>query len=63
LRWKLALLRIIGAVSFSRIGHEIRLISPGDVKPFVRRQKNDAADAEATCEAAQRPAMRFVQDQ
>jgi transposase len=31
-----------------------------DVKPFVRRQKNDAIDAEAICEAAQRPIMRFV---
>ena len=45
----------------SRIGHEVRLIPPAYVKPFVKRQKNDAADAEAICEASQRPMMRFVQ--
>jgi transposase len=45
----------------SRIGHEVRLIPPVYVKPFVKRQKNDAADAEAICEASQRPTMRFVQ--
>ena len=38
----------------------VRLIPPAYVKPFVKRQKNDAADAEAICEAAQRPSMRFV---
>lgn len=38
----------------------MRLIPPVYVRPFVRRQKNDAADAEAFCEAAQRPTMRFV---
>ncbi|RVU01150.1 IS110 family transposase, partial [Novosphingobium umbonatum] len=43
-----------------RIGHDVRLIAPAYVKPFVKRQKNDAADAEAICEAAQRPNMRFV---
>jgi transposase len=43
-----------------RLGHEVRLIPPVYVKPFVKRQKNDAADAEAICEAAQRPSMRFV---
>lgn len=42
------------------LGHEIRLIPPAYVKPFVKRQKNDMADAEAICEAAQRPTMRFV---
>ena len=42
------------------LGHEVRLIPPAYVKPFVKRQKNDAADAEAICEAAQRPTMRFV---
>jgi transposase len=41
-------------------GHEVRLIAPVYVKPFVKRQKNDMADAEAVCEAAQRPTMRFV---
>ena len=43
-----------------KLGHEVRLIPPAYVKPFVKRQKNDAADAEAICEAAQRPTMRFV---
>jgi transposase len=42
------------------LGHTVRLIPPAYVKPFVKRQKNDAADAEAICEAAQRPGMRFV---
>jgi transposase len=45
----------------SRIGHEVCLSPPTYVKPFVKRQKNDAADAEAICEASQRPTMRFVQ--
>ena len=44
----------------SKLGHCVRLIAPAYVKPFVKRQKNDAADAEAICEAAQRPSMRFV---
>jgi transposase len=44
----------------SRLGHEVKLIAPAYVKPFVKRQKNDTADAEAICEAAQRPTMRFV---
>jgi transposase len=43
-----------------KLGHCVRLIAPAYVKPFVKRQKNDAADAEAICEAAQRPSMRFV---
>jgi len=43
-----------------RLGHDVRLIPPSYVKPFVKRHKNDAADAEAICEAAQRPNMRFV---
>ena len=42
------------------LGHEVRLIAPAYVKPFVKRQKNDAADAEAIAEAATRPTMRFV---
>jgi transposase len=42
------------------LGHTARLIPPAYVKPFVKRQKNDAADAEAICEAAQRSGMRFV---
>src|SRR6476469_8009947 len=43
-----------------KLGHHVRLIAPAYVKPFIKRQKNDAADAEAICEAAQRPSMRFV---
>ena len=42
------------------MGHDVRLIPPAYVKPFVKRHKNDAIDAEAICEAAQRPNMRFV---
>jgi len=41
------------------LGHEVRLIAPQLVKPYVKRGKNDAADAEALCEAASRPTMRF----
>ena len=43
-----------------KLGHELKLVPPIYVKPFVKRQKNDAADAEAICEAASRPTMRFV---
>lgn len=43
-----------------RFGHEVRLIPPSYVRPFVKRGKTDAADAEAICEAVQRPNMRFV---
>jgi transposase len=41
-------------------GHKVRLIPPQYVKPYVKRGKNDAADAEALCEAVTRPSMRFV---
>ena len=40
-----------------RAGHEVKLIAPRYVKPFIKRQKNDAADAEAIVEAALRPTM------
>ncbi|WP_264212266.1 IS110 family transposase [Leisingera thetidis] len=42
------------------LGHEVRLISPQFVKPYVKSNKNDRNDAEAICEAAGRPSMRFV---
>jgi transposase len=48
------------ARTFRAYGHEVRLIAPQFVKPFVKSNKNDAVDAEAICEAAQRPTMRFV---
>src|SRR3712207_2726838 len=43
-----------------RLGHEVRLMPPAYVKPYVKRGKTDAADAEAICEAVTRPIMRFV---
>ncbi|MBC2650166.1 IS110 family RNA-guided transposase [Novosphingobium aerophilum] len=42
------------------LGHEVRLMPPAYVKAYVKRNKNDAADAEAICEAVTRPTMRFV---
>jgi transposase len=48
------------AREMTRLGHEVKLIAPHYVKPFVKRQKNDEADAEAIVIAAQRPEMRFV---
>jgi transposase len=43
------------------LGHSVRLMPPAYVKPYVKRQKNDATDAEAICEAVTRPNMRFVE--
>ena len=48
------------AREISGLGHEVKLIPPRYVKPYVKRNKNDAADAEANCEAVTRPNMRFV---
>lgn len=48
------------ARELGRLGHEVRLMPPAYTKPYVRRNKNDAADAEAICEAVSRPSMRFV---
>ncbi len=48
------------ARELEKLGHEVRLMPPRYVKPYVKRNKNDAADAEAICEAVQRPTMRFV---
>ena len=43
------------------LGHRVRLMPPSYVKPYVKRNKNDMADAEAICEAVRRPTMRFVE--
>jgi hypothetical protein len=51
---------LLGGGEIGKLGHSIKLIAPAYVKPFVKRQKNDASDAEAISEAAQRPTMRFV---
>src|SRR3984885_804584 len=48
------------ARELNKLGHEARMMPPAYVKPYIRRQKNDAADAEAICEAVTRPTMRFV---
>lgn len=48
------------ARELTKLGHEIRLMPPAYVKPYVKRGKNDAVDAEAICEAVTRPTMRFV---
>jgi transposase len=44
-----------------KVGHQVRLMPAKDVKAYVKRNKNDAADAEAICEAVRRPTMRFVE--
>jgi transposase len=49
------------ARELTRLGHEVKLIAPQYVRPFVKRQKNDAADAEAIVIAAQRPEKRFIE--
>jgi transposase len=48
------------ARELTALGHMVRLIPPAYAKPYVRRNKNDAADAAAICEAVSRPSMRFV---
>jgi transposase len=48
------------AREISKLGHTVHLMPPQYVKPYVKRHKNDQADAEAVCEAVQRPSMRFV---
>ena len=49
------------AREMAKLGHTVKVISPQYVKPYVKRRKNDAADAEAIAEAATRPHMRFVE--
>jgi transposase len=48
------------ARELTKLGHEVRLMPAKDVKAYVKRNKNDAADAAAICEAVRRPTMRFV---
>jgi transposase len=48
------------AREIEKLGHDVRMMPPRYVKPYLKRNKNDAADAEAICEAVQRPTMRFV---
>ncbi len=48
------------AREMTKLGHEVRLMSPRFVRPYVKSNKNDARDAEAICEAVGRPSMRFV---
>src|SRR5450432_2497032 len=48
------------ARELTELGHEVRLMPPQYVKAYVKRNKNDAADAAAICEAVKRPSMRFV---
>ena len=48
------------AHEIEKLGHQVRLIAPRFVRPYVKANKNDASDAEAICEAASRPSMRFV---
>ena len=48
------------AREMNKLGHEVKLIAPQYVRPFVKRQKTDASDAEAIVIAAQRPEMRFL---
>ena len=48
------------ARELTALGHTVKLMPPAYVKAFVKRNKNDAADAEAICEAVARPSMRFV---
>jgi transposase len=48
------------ARELTKLGHKVRLMPPKDVKAYLKRNKNDAADAAAICEAVRRPTMRFV---
>ena len=58
--WKPARTAHHWARELTKLGHQVRLMSAKDVKAYVKRNKNDAADAEAICEAVRRPTMRFV---
>src|SRR5262249_38955796 len=60
LAWRRARRRTTGRGSLRALGHEVRLMPAQYVKAYIKRNKHDAADAEAICEAVQRPTMRFV---
>ncbi|MGX7897068.1 IS110 family RNA-guided transposase [Tsuneonella sp. HG222] len=62
LGWKRVLTAHHWAPEISALGHEVWLVPPAYVKAYLRRQKDEAADAEAICEAVRRPSMRFVID-
>ena len=49
------------ARELTKLGHQVRLMPAQDVKAYVKRNKNDAADAEAICEAVRHPTMRFIE--
>ena len=53
-------MRITGRGSLKEYGHTVKLMAPQFVKPYVKTNKNDMADAEAICEAVSRPNMRYV---
>ena len=55
-----ALRRIIGRANSGRLGHTVRLMPPAYVKPYIKRHKNDAVDAEAICEAVTKTNMRLL---
>ena len=52
--------RALLARQLQKLGHTVKLMAPQFVKPYVKTNKNDVADAEAICEAVSRPTMRFV---
>ncbi len=58
--WRLVPARTTWPASCASFGHHVKLVSPQFVRPFVKGNKNDFVDAEAICEAASRPSMRFV---
>src|SRR5271167_1618199 len=59
--WQRTFFRFTALMRAARsLSHDVRLMPPAYVKPYVKRGKTDAADAEAVCEAVRRPTMRFV---
>src|SRR5262249_8095189 len=60
LGWKACATAHYWARELAALGHEVRLMPAQYVKAYIKRNKHDAADAEAICEAVQRPTMRFV---